>query len=167
MALDADGPTLDTDRLRLRPPRLDNLRWSHARISSDPRVAWDSESSTIIESLKGLENRIAHWREHGFGMWAVFEKASDEPLGFAGLVALEGTDEVQVGYHLAQRAWSKGYATEVGRASLRYGFEVLGLSRVVAVVRPENVASQRVPLKLGLTHVRDEEHYGFMTQALV
>lgn len=120
MALDADGPTLDTDRLRLRPPRLDNLRWSHARISSDPRVAWDSESSTIIESLKGLENRIAHWREHGFGMWAVIEKACDEPLGFAGLVALEGTDEVQVGYHLEGVEQRLRHRSGTGVLALRF-----------------------------------------------
>ena len=163
MAFVADGPTLDTDRLSLRPPRLDDLRWSYDRIGSDPRVAWDGEASTIMESLKGLENRIAHWREHGFGMWVVIEKASGESLGFAGLVMLKGTDEVQVGYYLGRSAWGKGYATEAGRASMRYGFMELGLSRVVAVVRPENVASQQVLAKLGLRYVRDEEHYDLMT----
>lgn len=157
-------PTLGTERLQLRPLRLDDLSWHHALVHSDPEVTWDGTSDPIAQTLKSLEWRLKHWREHGFGMWAIVEKESGEPLGFAGLVYLEDTSEVQVGYFLGRPAWGQGYATEAGKAAVRYGFEVLGLPRIVAVARPENEASQRVLAKLGLRHLRNEEHYGFMVQ---
>lgn len=160
----AIGPTLDTERLQLRPLRLDDLWWNQRLIYSDPAVTWDGKTYEAVKALRALERRLKHWREHGFGMWAVIERGSGEPLGFAGLQYLEDTGDVEVGYYLGRNAWGKGYATEVGRAAVGYGLGVLGLSRVVAVMRPENLASQRVLAKLGLRHVRDEKHYGFMVQ---
>ena len=67
--------------------------------------------------------------------------------------------EIEVGYHLARAFWGRGYATEAARACLRYGFEQLKLERIVAVVRPENVASRRVLEKSGLSYTGMGYHY--------
>jgi len=72
---------------------------------------------------------------------------------------LDGTSEVEVGYRLAKRFWGMGLAPEAAQASLCYGFEELGLDRIVAVVHPENVASQRVLEKIGLKYVKDARFY--------
>ena len=155
---------VETARLFLRPLGSAYLEAHHALVGSDPQVTWSGRTNTLEKSRKVLETHMQHWEEHGFGMWAVLDKGSGELLGHAGLQRLEDTGEVQVGYYLGRPAWGKGYATEAGKAALRYGFEVLGLEHIVAVARPENLASQHVLSKLGLHHLRDEPHYGFDVQ---
>lgn len=157
-------PEVETARLSLRPLSPADAERHHALVGNDPRVTWNGKAVTLEESRKVLEGRARHWDEHGFGMWAVLEKDTGRMLGHAGLQRLENTGEVEVAYYLGQSAWGKGYATEAGAAALRFGFETLTLPRVVAVVRPENLASQRVLAKLGLRHLGDEPHYGFEVQ---
>lgn len=156
--------TVETARLCMRPLRPDDAEEHHTLVGSDPHVTWNGQAITLEESRRVLEGRARHWGEHGFGMWAVLEKATGRMLGHAGLQCLEDTGEVEVAYYLGRPAWGKGYAKEAGAAALRFGFETLGLPRVMAVVRPENLASQRVLAKLGLRHLRDEPHYGFTVQ---
>lgn len=155
---------LETARLLLRAFRLEDLPIHHRLIGSDPQVTWNGKALTLEESEAALRRRMQHCEEHGFGMWVVEEKASGEMLGHAGLQHLEDTEEVEIGYYFGRPAWGRGIATEAGAASLRYAFETLGLDQVLAVVRPENQASQHVLSKLGLRHVRDEPHYGFDVQ---
>jgi ribosomal-protein-alanine N-acetyltransferase len=72
---------------------------------------------------------------------------------------LEGTPEIELAYGLAKPYWGSGFATEAARACLRYGFAEMKLERIVAVVNPGNVASQRVLEKLGMKYTRDVHHY--------
>ena len=88
---------------------------------------------------------------------------SGEIIGAAGLQHLEGGPEVEVGYRFLRTHWGRGYATESARASLAFGFEELGLDRIVAVALETNVASRRVLEKCdmqetGLVHVYGLEH---------
>ncbi len=46
--------------------------------------------------------------------------------------------------------WGKGFASQAARASLRFGFEQLGLPEIIAVAVPENIGSQRVMEKIGM-----------------
>ena len=71
-------------------------------------------------------------------------------IGFAGLKWLVELGEVDLGYRFLPAYWGVGLATEAGEAVLRYGFERLGLRRVIGLVMPENTASIRVLEKLGL-----------------
>jgi ribosomal-protein-alanine N-acetyltransferase len=141
-----------------------DLEHHHAVVGSDPQVTWDRKARTLMESRAYLEEHQRHWDAHGFGMWAAIEQASGTFLGHAGLQYLEGTGDVQVGFYLGRAAWGRGIATETGQAALRYGFEVLGLSHIVAVVRPENHASQKVLTKLSMHEVGMAPHYGFEVQ---
>ena len=157
-------PIVETGRLLLRPLGPGDLDRHHAVVGSDPGVVWDGKARTLDESRAYLEAHARHWEEHGFGMWAAIEKGSGTLLGHAGLQYLEGTDDVQVGYYLGRPAWGSGFATEAGTAAVRYGLEVFRLPHIVAVVRPENRASQKVLAKAGLRHVGDAPHYGFDVQ---
>jgi ribosomal-protein-alanine N-acetyltransferase len=80
---------------------------------------------------------LDHWEQHGFGLCAVIDKAGGAFIGFCGLQYLDGTSEIEVGYRLAKRFWGQGLATEAASASLKYGFDELGLDRIVAVVHPK------------------------------
>jgi GNAT acetyltransferase-like protein len=93
-------------------------------------------------------------------MWAVVSKATGQVIGNCGLKYLEAGRDVEVGYHFASSAWGKGYATEAARACVRYGFERLGLHRIVAVVLPTNMGSRRVLEKSGLTYQGMGHYYG-------
>jgi len=81
----------------------------------------------------------------------VEEKSTGQLVGWCGLGPLEfDTSEIEIYYGLSASQWGRGFTTEAAKALLRYGFETIGLARIVALVKPENVASQRVIEKLGL-----------------
>jgi hypothetical protein len=71
-------------------------------------------------------------------------------IGLGGLQPLGATDDVEVGWWLVPERWGQGLATEVGRAALRFAFDVAGLERVMAVAHPDNLASRRVMERLGM-----------------
>jgi len=101
-----------------------------------------------------------HWAQHGYGDWAVTDKTDGQLLGHCGLNYLEEAGEVEVEYALAKAYWGRGLATEAARASVRFGFENIGLERVIALAVPENIASRRVMEHLGLVYAKDVHYFG-------
>jgi ribosomal-protein-alanine N-acetyltransferase len=112
------------------------------------------------QALERLERHIDHQRRHGFSVWAVVEKESGEVVGHCGLQHLDEGPEIEVGWALLPSRWGRGYATEAARAALAYGFGELGLHEIVAVTRPDNLRSQRVMQKLGMTYEGRAVYYG-------
>jgi ribosomal-protein-alanine N-acetyltransferase len=156
----ADLSVIETERLRLRKLRPDDLD-SLAVLLADPdvmRYVEDGKPKGRDIADRALHSIIAHWDRHGFGRWAVEDKSTGEFLGFGGLRSLFGTPEVV--YHLAKPHWGKGYATELARASLRYGFKEHGFARIVAIVKPQNAASIHVLEKLGMHFEMETSYYG-------
>ena len=88
--------------------------------------------------------------KHGFGLSAVVLKETGEPIGMCGLIRRDYWDEVDIGYALLERYWSKGYAYEAASAMMDYGRNVLKLPRIVAITAPDNDASGRILEKIGL-----------------
>ena len=88
------------------------------------------------------------------------EKAAGVVIGRGGLVPIAfNGDEVELGYRFGKDHWGKGYATEVARASAAYGFEKLGLDRLVAVSFPGNTTSRRVLTKAGFDELGESGLY--------
>jgi RimJ/RimL family protein N-acetyltransferase len=117
---------------------------------------------TRDEAEAFLAKCIAERAARGFDLWASIERASGDLMGFIGLTVPTFLPEilpaVEVGWRIHPRFWGQGYATEGGDASLRYGFEVLGLDRIVSVYEPVNDASGAVMRRLGMFHDRDTIH---------
>jgi RimJ/RimL family protein N-acetyltransferase len=92
-----------------------------------------------------------------YDLWPVVEKETGEVVGHCGLLEkeVEGRREIELIYVFARSAWGKGYATEMGRALKDYAFEELGLERLIALIEPENVASERVARKVGMRFDRE------------
>ncbi len=65
-------------------------------------------------------------------------------MGMCGLIRRAGLDDVDLGYAFLPAYWSKGYALEAATAVRNWGFEVLGLPRIVAIVIPDNQPSIRI-----------------------
>jgi [ribosomal protein S5]-alanine N-acetyltransferase len=103
-------------------------------------------------------------RGEPYGGFALVEKHSGDLVG-CGLLkrmpdaAQVDTDDVEIGWHLARRAWGLGYATEAGRALRDRGFETLTVDRLHAVVDPGNERSLAVARRLGFRHVGDTTRY--------
>jgi len=153
--------TIETRRIHLRPFTSDDLD-EFALMGRDPEVMryiGTGRPQSREQTTARLNGIIEHQNRHGFGLWAAIDKASGAWMGFCGLQFLDNTSEVEVGYRLAKRFWGMGLASEGAKASLRYGFEELGLEQIVAVVQPENVASQRVLEKIGLRYLKDARFY--------
>ena len=90
------------------------------------------------------------YRFYNFGVWTILKKDSDEIIGRAGFSFREGFEGPERGYVIGRPWQGQGYATEVCRAILKYGFEELGFDEMHAFVRPENEASMRLCRKLGM-----------------
>lgn len=114
---------------------------------------------TRDESRERMDAMIRHWAEHAFGMWALFHKDTGGFVGRCGLCYLDKTLDVELGYTLHKKFWRQGLATEASRACLRFGFDVVGLKEIVAITTAENLGSQAVMRKLGMTFDRLARYY--------
>ncbi len=153
---------IETARLRLRMFTLRDTD-DYFLLRSDPEVMryiGTGATSTREQTTTKLSWVLMQWEKHGFGIWAVVDKKSENLIGWAGLSFLDSNPEIEVGYGLAKAYWGTGMATEAAWASLRYGFEELQLDRIVAVAVPENAASQRVMEKAGMRYVKLAHYYG-------
>jgi RimJ/RimL family protein N-acetyltransferase len=106
---------------------------------------------TEKEAEEYIKNRfLKSYDEKGFGFYAVILKASGEFIGSAGLVDRDGLDHVDIGYGLLPEFRAKGYAFEATKAVYDYGYEVLHLNKIIAIVNPNNKGSIKLLKKLGL-----------------
>jgi ribosomal-protein-alanine N-acetyltransferase len=156
---------IETERLEIRPMRAEDAEQMH-EVYSDPSTyeyIGADPAQSVEETFDRIEGKAAHQAEHGFSLWSLVERESGRVVGHCGIQMLEGGPEVELGYALARAARGRGYATEAGRACLRYGFEDVGLDRIVAVAWPENAASRGVMEKLGMRLVGPGRHYGSET----
>jgi RimJ/RimL family protein N-acetyltransferase len=152
------GLPLRTERLLMRAPRVDDLDAWHAIYVDAEEVWYGAPRSSLDENRAKLLRQMAHFEQYRFGMCTV--ELDGDTIGAAGLQHLEGGPEVEVGYRFLKEHWGNGYATESALASLAWGFDELGLNRIVAVALETNGASRRVLEKCGLTEIGVAHVYG-------
>jgi RimJ/RimL family protein N-acetyltransferase len=151
-------PTLETERFILRPFSDADIVWL-TEMHLNPEVVRYLRPAGADPVMNEEEARaLAHtirekYRFGPDGIWAADDRTSGEALGWAALKNLDKTDEIEVGYGLRRGAWGRGVATEVARRLVRHGFEDRGLERIVGVTHPDNIASQNVLRKAGLTYL--------------
>ena len=155
---------LETKRLILKTTDstdLDNL----ISLRSDPEVMkyiGKGEIQTQDDVKRFLEMAIQYQEKHGFGFCSVFEKESGKFIGQAGLFHLSFYDEqpeIEVAYRLHKKYWGKGYATELAKALIQWGFQNLPVKRLVALIHPDNLPSRRVLEKAGMTYTGKVKHH--------
>ena len=150
-------PSVTTARLqgdRLRPEDFEKLCALHR----DPAVMATLGGVRSDEQTRAyLAKNLAHWDQHGYGLWIFRDRATGRFVGRGGLrhVTIEDTPEIEVAYALARAAWGHGFATEIATASLDVGFRQLGVKDIVAFTEPDNHASRHVMEKVGFTYERD------------
>ena len=151
----------ETERLRLRT-------WDEADESSfydimnTPAVMrWLGGLQSREEWSAGYQRLRGYERDLGFTFWLVERRSDDAILGFCGLKRANapGGDsiagEVEIGWRVREDAWGRGYAKEAAIASLDLAFARFSAPRVVAITARENLPSQGLMRRLGMTRRED------------
>jgi RimJ/RimL family protein N-acetyltransferase len=161
-------PILETPRLTLREITWDDLDFL-ATLLGNERVMQHYPQCYSRDGAKlWLGRIIERYAEHGHAFWLVERRDTGEPIGQVGLLLqnVDGVDEPEIGYMIHAPHWRQGYAREAAAGVRDYAFGVLQKPRVISLIRPVNIASQRVALRLGmkperLTHWHDLDHLVF------
>ena len=133
---------IETERLLIRP-LSDEERIEMLALWSDPANERATPDAT--------PDQVRAWAE---GVpWGVWDRDSGELVGDCSLHFDSGFGEWELSYGFRRDRWGRGYATEAARACVHYGFEELGLEKIVADVDPANAASARVLENCGLEQV--------------
>ncbi|WP_409495419.1 GNAT family N-acetyltransferase [Amycolatopsis sp. cmx-11-12] len=156
---DSGAEELRTERLLLCRPAPEDLDAIFA-LHTDP-VACEHNPSDLVETRKEAELLLLRWSHqwdrYGFGYWTVRRQDAPEPLGFCGvkIVGFRRNAVLNLFYRFFPSAWGVGYASEAATAAVDWTRVHRPDDVVIARVRPENVASQRVALRAGLIRASD------------
>jgi RimJ/RimL family protein N-acetyltransferase len=161
--------TLETDRLVLRPPVLEDAG-ALTPMYADPEVMrylGDGRTLSRDETERSVRRMIGGWETDGFGLFTTVRKEDEIVIGRVGLIvwnpetwstvpaSTEGPTELEVGYTLGKPYWGEGYATEAAGAARDFALGRLGAHRLIALIIHGNEASENVARKLGFQHERD------------
>ena len=147
-------------RLYLRPVSTSDID-DLFRIYGDPATNTFNPAGPypdIGHARNVMARWLSHWENYRFGNWAISLKENPERIiGFGGLsiISYDDTPIMNLGYRFSTESWGIGLATEFAKYSVWYGFEILKLAEISAVVRPNHLASQRILTKAGLRFSRD------------
>jgi RimJ/RimL family protein N-acetyltransferase len=160
---DAYTYIFETKRLLLRRLVLDDLDQLFA-LYRDPEIRRYFPEGVLNyedtkEELEWFLN--GHPKHPELGLWATIHKETGKFIGRCGLLpwTIEGQSEVEIAYLLDKAFWKQGLATEAAAGILHYGFEQLNLSRLICMIDPENVASQRVAERIGMAFEKQVDEY--------
>ncbi|MBX4956325.1 GNAT family N-acetyltransferase [Rhizobium lentis] len=166
-----DIPTLETERLTLRPHRLDDFE-AHAALWADEEVVRfiTGVPSTREQSWSRMLRLAGMWHHMGFGFLAMVEKESRQFIGEAGFLearremepSIEGT--MEVGWALMPTAQGRGYATEALAALIGWAEAHFPGKAMSCIISPDNVASLRVAAKLGFRETARTQYNGDVIQ---
>src|SRR2546422_8952646 len=148
-----DGVILESERLLLREMAPDDLA-ELSEILGDPETMRFYPRPFSRDEVDGwIEWCRRSYRDHGFGLWALILKDTGEFVGDCGLTIqdVDGEKLVEVGYVVKKTHWRRGLATEAALACRDHAFDVVGVNRLIALVRVENEPSASVARKLGMT----------------
>jgi RimJ/RimL family protein N-acetyltransferase len=145
---------LETPRLILRHLVMDDLDELLA-LYSDPEIRryFPEGVLSLEETREELEWFLNGHPEHPeLGLWGTVHKDTGKFIGRCGLLPwkIDGILEVEIAYLINKDFWHQGLATEAANGIMKYGFEKLNLPRLICLIDPENVASQRVAQKIGM-----------------
>jgi len=156
---------LETNRLLFRRLTLNDVD-ALFELYRDPEVRryFPEGTRTYAETKAGLEHFLQGYREHPeLGFWATIYKETEAFIGRCGInpQTIEGQPELEVGYLIGKAYWRQGLGGEAAQAIADYGFEQLGLTRLICTIDRDNQASIKIATKIGMTFEREAvDEYG-------
>ena len=144
-------PVLDTERLRLRAPRIEDFE-TYAAIGESERGRYLVDDNTDRDALwLDFAQMVACWLLRGHGVWTVETRADSKAIGFVLLGFEPGDHEPELGYLFLPEAEGHGFAAEAARAARAHAFDTLGLKTLVSTIDHDNARSIRLAERLGAT----------------
>lgn len=154
---------METERLAVRPWRPEETDalaavYGHSEMYRYMPGTAPGTPEQVAAMMGRIQARYAAMP--GMGLFAAVDRERDVPIGSALICPLEAGPEVEIGYHVAMPEWRKGYATEIARAMVRYGFEHLAQDALYGVVVPDNTGSRKALERAGLREIDRGSYYG-------
>ncbi|WP_020667745.1 GNAT family N-acetyltransferase [Amycolatopsis nigrescens] len=154
-----------TERLSLRRPAPGDID-AIFTVHSDPLACAHNPSDSLatrVEAENLYRRWDEHWRNFGFGYWVIRRHAAEPQLGFCGLkfMRLRQRRILNLFYRIAPPRWGEGIAGEAATEVVRWATTRFPAHPVVARVRPDNIASQRVAVRAGLARAEHLDDRGF------
>jgi RimJ/RimL family protein N-acetyltransferase len=147
----APGPTLETERLILRPTATEDFDGFAALVADERTARFIGGVQPRSTAWRQLCTMAGAWSLYGWAMFSVLEKSSGRWVGRLGPWTPDGWPGTEVGYGLLHEHQGKGYATEACTAAIDWAFDRLGWSEVIHCIDPQNHGSQGVARRLGST----------------
>ncbi len=147
----ADTPVLQTERLTLRAPAMQDWdRW-RAFIVEDPRAQFiRSDDIDRGKAWRAFAHVVGMWALRGYGSFVFCPRGSDEALGMTGPWHPMEWPEREIGWTVWRpEAEGKGLAFEAAARARRYAFEDLGWDTAVSYIDPRNARSIALAERLG------------------
>lgn len=146
-------PILETPRLALREMSLDDLDFVAAMLGHPEVMRFYPKVYSRDEARMWVERQLGRYARYGHGLWLAEDRATGEPVGQVGLMTqlIDGVEEPEIGYLIHRPFWRRGLASEAALGVRAWAFDTREHSRVISLIRPENLPSQGVARKLGMT----------------
>jgi [ribosomal protein S5]-alanine N-acetyltransferase len=143
--------TLQTERLDLRPLEPGDVDALYVVVGDPISMRFYPQPFNRARTTVWIEWALARYERDGFGLLAVVERATGELIGDCGPMVqpVNGSDHVELGWHIRRDRHGLGYATEAGAACRDEAWRVIVPDRLISIIRPENVPSWSVARKLG------------------
>jgi ribosomal-protein-alanine N-acetyltransferase len=151
---------IQTERMLLRAVTPDDFDPLFSLVFSDEDVMqYLSGQPLKREQALRLFREVFDHEGTGLKPGVLVSRQTGEVLGYAGLMVCTalGDNDLELGFVLRKNIWGLGYASEIGRAQLEYGFRTTDRLRLLAQVRPANTASVKALRKLGMHFVKEYE----------
>jgi RimJ/RimL family protein N-acetyltransferase len=152
-------PVVETDRLILRAPKLEDLPAVTAFFAS-ARSEMVGGPLSEMEAHRRILGPFGSWALRGHGLWFIADKETDAYLGSTGILFGPGWDEPELGWNVVAEAEGKGIAFEAARAARRYAAEHSGHNGVISYIDPANTRSAALARRMGATVEREDIFLG-------
>lgn len=149
-------PVIETERLRLRAPKMDDLPIINAFFQTE-RSHMVGGPQTERECNRMMMSTIGAWALKGFGMWHIADKENDEYIGATGIIFAPGWHEPELGWNTVAKAEGKGIAFEAASAARTYAARHLNLDGVISYIDPANPRSEALARRMGASIEREME----------
>ena len=157
MTLTIAIPTLETERLILRPQRAEDFEAVATFFADEDRSRGFGGPQSRNEAWRWFASVIGHWALRGYGFWMV-DTRQGEHVGMVGLWAPEGWPEPELGWVMFENGEGRGYACEAATAARDYAYADLGFTKLSSNIFPGNTRSQALARRLGAQLERTYEN---------
>ncbi len=152
-----------TERLVVRPLSiLDVSAWRDFLGNTDATRHFPKEMQTPDFSEDWINKQLNRYKVDGMGLMALEDKLTGKLIGQCGLLhqTVDEFPEIEIGYHILPEFWGNGYATEAAKFFKELAFNSGISNSVISIIHPENVPSQMVASKNGMTKEKTTIHNG-------